>query len=98
MSLRALLEHDLGLTWIVAEMMERTSHALADDGRVGLIDPVDDPEALERVPGPGEVAAVGQLSARHNRDCAALAARLAVEHVRLPAELPGSPFAPFSVV
>jgi hypothetical protein len=65
---------------------------------VWLIDPVDEPEALERVAGLGEVAAVVQLLDRHNRDCAALAARLGVEHVRLPAEMPGSPFAPFSVV
>ena len=98
MSLRALHEHDLGVTWIVAEMMQRTSHALADDGRVWLIDPVDEPEALERVAALGEPAAVVQLLDRHNRDCAALAARLGVEHVRLPERVPESPFVPFSVV
>ena len=98
MSLRALHEHDLGLTWIAAEMMERTSHALVDDGRVWLVDPVDEPEALERVAALGEPAGVLQLLDRHNRDCAALAARLGVEHVRLPERLPGAPFAPFPVV
>jgi hypothetical protein len=98
MSPRALHEHDLGLTWIVAELMERTSHALVDDGRVWLVDPVDEPEALERVAGLGEPAGVLQLLDRHNRDCAALAARLGVEHVRLPERLPDAPFVPFSAV
>ena len=33
-----------------------------------------------------------QLLDRHDRDCAALAARLGVPHVVVPDELPGSPF------
>ena len=85
-------EHDLGLTWIVDELMARASHALADDGRVWLIDPVDDPVALERAARLGEVVATVQLLDRHNRDAAAIAARLGVPHLRLPDALPGTPF------
>ena len=96
MSVRALHEHDLGLTWIVAELMERTSHALVDDGRVWLVDPVDEPEALERVAGLGEPAGVLQLLDRHNRDCAELAEQLGVPHLKVPDEAP--PFKAIPVV
>jgi hypothetical protein len=34
-----------------------------------------------------------QLLDRHKRDCAEIAARLGVPHMRLPAAIPGSPFA-----
>ena len=33
-----------------------------------------------------------QLLDRHNRDCASIAARLGVPHLRLPRAIPGSPF------
>ena len=39
-----------------------------------------------------------QLLDRHNRDCAALAARLGVPHLRVPAVLPGTPFEVVPVV
>jgi len=81
-----------GFGWIVDEAMTRTSHALAAHGKVWLVDPVDWPEAIERALGLGEPAGVIQLLDRHNRDGAALAARLGVPHVVVPDELPESPF------
>lgn len=85
-------EHDLGLSWVVDEVMARASHALVDDGRVWLVDPVDAGDAVDRAAALGEPAGVIQLLDRHNRDAEAVAARLGVEHHRLPATLPGSPF------
>ncbi len=72
--------------------MQRTSHVLASDGRVWLVDPVDWPEGIERACELGEPAGVLQLLDRHNRDCASVAERLGVEHHRVPTSLPGSPF------
>jgi hypothetical protein len=81
-----------GFSWIVDEAMSRTSHALAADGRVWLVDPVRHEPALERALGLGEPAAVLQLLDRHNRDCASLAAELGVPHLVVPAALPDEPF------
>ncbi len=85
-------ETAFGFSWIVEEAMTRTSHVLAADGRVWLIDPVDWPEAIERARGLGEPAAVLQLLGRHNRDCAIVASRLGVPHLVAPAAVPDSPF------
>lgn len=82
-----------GFGWIVGESMTRTSHALAADGKVWLVDALDWPEGIERALELGEPAGVIQLLDRHDRDCAALAERLGVPHVVAPDELPGSPFA-----
>jgi hypothetical protein len=54
----ALHAHDLGLSWVVDEPLERASHALAHDGRVWFVDPVDDPVALDAALALGEPAAV----------------------------------------
>lgn len=81
-----------GFGWVVEEAMTRASHALAAAGRVWLVDPIDWPEAVERALTLGSPAGVIQLLDRHDRDCAALAERLAVPHVVAPDELPGSPF------
>ena len=70
----------------------RTSHALADGGRVWLVDPVRDDTALERAAELGNPAAVLQLVDRHNRDCAALAAELGVPHLVVPDAVSASPF------
>ena len=70
----------------------------SDQGRVWFVDPTDDPAALERALALGSPAAVVQLLDRHNRDCAALAARLDVPHLRVPAALPGTPFEVVPVV
>ena len=92
MSIAFFEESAVGLTWIVDEPAARTSHALIDGGRVWLIDPTDEPVTLERVAALGKPAAVLQLIDRHNRDCAALADRLGVPHLKVPAALPGTPF------
>lgn len=88
---------DRGFSWIVDEPMTRTSHALADGGRVWLVDPVRHEPALERALGLGEAEAVLQLLDRHNRDCAALAAELRVPHLTAPDVLPDTPFEPVVV-
>jgi hypothetical protein len=84
-------EHELGISWVVEEPMQRAGHALVDGGRVWLVDPLDDP-ALPDLASLGEPAAVLQLLDRHNRDCAEIAARLGVPHLRVPDSVPGSPF------
>lgn len=81
-----------GFGWIVEEAMTRASHALASDGKVWLVDPVDWPEAVERAVTLGEPAGVIQLLDRHDRDCALLAERLGVAHVVAPDDVPASPF------
>lgn len=81
-----------GFSWIVDEPMTRTSHALAADGRVWLVDPVRFDPALDRARALGAPAAVVQLLDRHNRDAASLAAELGVPHLVVPDALPGTPF------
>jgi hypothetical protein len=80
------------LTWTVGEPLERSSHALASGGRVWLVDPVADPDALAAAERLGHLTAVLQLLDRHGRDCARLASRYEVPHVHLPEHLPGTPF------
>ena len=82
-----------GFGWIVDEAMTRASHALAAEGRVWLVDPIDWPDAIARARRLGQPAGVIQLLDRHDRDCATLAERLGVSHVVAPDELPESPFA-----
>jgi hypothetical protein len=81
-----------GFGWVVEEAGTRTSHAFAADGRVWLVDALDWPEAIHRALALGEPAGVIQLIDRHNRDCAALAARFGVPLLVAPDALPGSPF------
>jgi hypothetical protein len=90
--------HDLGLTWVLEEAMERASHALAHDGRVWFVDPVEDGEALDRALALGRPAAVLQLLDRHERDGRALAERFGVPLLRLPGEVPDSPFEVVSII
>ena len=75
-------EWEHGFGWVQDELMQRASHALEADGRVWLIDPVDDAELEERVRALGEPAGVLQLLDRHNRGCEAWARRLGVPHLR----------------
>ena len=92
MAFRYCDETEFGFSWIADEAMTRTSHCLAAGGRVWLVDPVDWPEAIERARSLGEPAGVLQLLDRHNRDCAAMAARLGVPHLVAPRAVPDSPF------
>jgi hypothetical protein len=86
-------ELPFGFSWFPREPMTRTGHALdTGDGGVWLVDPVDVPEAMERAAALGPAAGVIQLLDRHNRDCAAIAARLGVPHLKVPDAVPGSPF------
>ena len=84
-------ESDGGFGWISREpdWMARTSHALALDGRVWLVDPVDFAGLDGRIRALGEPAGVLQLVGWHNRDSAAIAARLGVPRLVTPAEVPG---------
>jgi hypothetical protein len=79
---RLVDEWDGGFGWTSDERLQRTSHALLVDGRVWLVDPVDEPELEDRVRSLGEAAGVLQLLDRHERGCAAWAARLGVGHDR----------------
>ena len=92
MSIRFVDEIDDGFGWIETERLYRTSHALAVDGRVWLIDPIDGDGVEERVRALGEPAGVIQLIDRHNRDSAALAERLGVPLHVVPSSLPATPF------
>ena len=92
MSVRFVDELEDGFGWIENGSMSRTSHALAVDGRVWLTDPVEGDGVEERVRSLGEPAGVIQLIDRHNRDSAALAARLGVPLHIAPLSLPETPF------
>jgi hypothetical protein len=85
-------ELPFGFSWFPEEALTRTAHAIDTGDGVWLIDPVDVPDAIERAQALGRIAGVIQLLDRHNRDCAALAERLGVPYLRLPATVPGSPF------
>lgn len=92
MSIRFVDELEDGFGWIENERMQRTSHALAVDGRVWLTDPIEGDGVEERIRSLGEPAGVIQLLDRHNRDGAVLAARLGVPLHVVPVSLPGTPF------
>jgi hypothetical protein len=81
-----------GFGWVADEAATRTSHALVADGKVWLVDPLDWPEAIDRALALAEPAGVIQLLDRHNRGCAALAARFDVPHLVVPDAVADSPF------
>lgn len=92
-------EYGFGVSWTLDdEMMGRTSHALLADGGLWFVDAVDVAEGVDRALALGEPAGVLQLLDRHPRDCAALAQRFGVPHLRLPHSVPGTPFELFDVV
>jgi hypothetical protein len=74
--------------WVEDEFMERASHALATESGTWLVDAVDSPRVGELQ----SVVGVLQLLDRHNRDCAEIAQRLGVPHVKLPR----APIPPFT--
>jgi hypothetical protein len=86
-------ETDFGFGWIASEKprLQLASHALADEGKVWLVDPTLAP--LERVRELGEPAGVIQLLDRHSRACAEVAALLGVSHHVVPRQpIAGAPF------
>ena len=85
-------ESDLGLTWVLDEPMQRACHAIAAGGKVWFVDPVEVGDIVDRGAALGQPAAVLQLLDRHNRDCAAVADRLGIDHLGVPDAVPGSPF------
>ena len=86
-------EFERGFGWVVEGFIQRCSHALATDGGVWLIDPLEWEPALARVRELGEPRGVIQLLDRHDRDSAALARRLGVEHHVVPRDpIAGAPF------
>jgi hypothetical protein len=85
-------EWEGGFGWVVDEPLQRASHALAVDGRVWVVDPVDTDDLDDRVRGLGAPAGVLQLLDRHDRDCAAIATRLGVPHLRAWEALGEAPF------
>ena len=91
-------ESEIGITWVQDEAMARASHALVSDGKVWIIDPVDDPEVMEKVAALGTPVAVFQLLDRHGRDCEKIAKRLGIPHVLLPDEIKDTPFETIDVV
>jgi len=95
MEVRFCDETDFGFSWIAAEpaLMQRTSHALATEGGVWVIDPVDGPGVEERIRGLGEPRAVLMLLDRHRRDCGELAERFSVPVQETPFDgVAGAPF------
>jgi hypothetical protein len=91
-------EHELGYSWVQSEAVLRASHALRSGDEVWLIDPVDSGLDVDHAIGDGNLVGVIQLLDRHNRDSLELAERFEVPLFRLPADLPDSPFTPFSVI
>jgi hypothetical protein len=88
-------EEAWGFGWFLAgDRMIRTSHAVAADGGVWLVDPLDAPGVEERVRALGEPRGVIQLLDRHGRDAAAWAGRLGVPHHVVPFD----PVGPFELV
>jgi hypothetical protein len=64
---------------------------------VWLVDPVRFEPALERIAELGRPVAVLQLLDRHNRDCAAVADELGIDHLVVPDVVPESPFEAIAV-
>jgi hypothetical protein len=99
------LQIDEAVPWAVSftvtnEPLQRTWHALADEGRVWLVDPVDDEATRAKAEALGEVAGVIQLLDRHTRSGPGLAEHYGVPLHALPAPGPvaGTPFEAFSLV
>jgi hypothetical protein len=96
-AIRIVDELPFGFGWLdESSFMRRCSHALAVDGRVWILDPIADEQALGRVASLGEPAGVVQLLDRHNRDSASVAGRLGIPLHVVPLGPPEG--APFEVV
>jgi hypothetical protein len=94
----SIQRHPAGLTWLDTDGLRRSAHAVRADGRVWFVDPFEDEVALSTAAELGQPTAVIQLLDRHNRDCAEIAERLEIPLLRLPAEVPDSPFTVVPVI
>jgi hypothetical protein len=94
----SLQHHPVGVTWHETNAMARAAHAVRHGESVWLIDPFEDPAALDAAAALGQPAGVIQLLDRHGRDGEQIAARLGVPLLRLPRALPETPFEVVSVV
>jgi hypothetical protein len=83
---------DGGFGWETRERIPRTAHALLVGGRVWLIDPVEVDGLDERIRALGRPGGVLQLLDRHNRDCAPIAERLRIPHLRAWERVGDAPF------
>jgi hypothetical protein len=93
-----LQRHALGVTWVEQNAMARAAHALVADGRVWLIDPYENADALAAATELGTPAGVLQLLDRHNRDGSTIAQRLGVPLMRLPMDGAGTPFTAIPII
>ena len=93
-----LQQHELGLTWIEQSRTVRSAHALISAEQVWLIDPFADEHALRAAASLGRPAGVLQLLNRHNRDCQLIATQLGVPLMRVPDQVPDTPFEVIPVV
>jgi hypothetical protein len=89
-NLREIDRWEGGVGWIAypEEEMQRASHALAVDGEVWVVDPVDAPGVDDLLDDFGEVTGVALCLDRHKRDAAAVATRHDVP-VSVPAWMDG---------
>jgi hypothetical protein len=94
----SLHRHLNGITWVESGSMARSAQAVVDGGRVWLIDPFEDADALAAAQELGAPTAVIQLLDRHRRDGASIAARLSVPLLQMPADVPDSPFTVIEVM
>jgi hypothetical protein len=86
-------EGSVGWTPADRELQRRTSHAVASDRGVWIVDPIDGEGVDERIRALGEPAGVVQLLDRHRRDCRAVAERFGVPlHVTPFGDVEGAPF------
>lgn len=92
MSVRFVDELEDGFGWQEPARVRRTSHALAAEGRVWVIDPIEGEGVEERIHSLGRPAGVIQLLDRHERACEGFAERLAVPLQVAPVSLPETPF------
>lgn len=71
-----------GVSWVQDEWMQRASHALIVGEQAWLIDPVDEPAAIEEVTQRAQIAGVIQLLDRHPRAAVHLAEHYGVQHYK----------------
>lgn len=85
-------ELEFGFGWIEETRIRRASHALAVDGGVWIVDPIDGEGVDERIRALGEPLGVIQLLDRHARDGARFATRLGVALHVVPSSVSATPF------